>query len=105
MAAESDDGGAPASYEEALRGDEAEGWKKAFAAEVQSLNDNKVSTVVDIFGNLRSSGAVAHPALIVNDKVNEFQDTVVVDLAGPNWLKTVDKEIHGKFMRWSSTSG
>ena len=47
LASESDDGGAPASYEEALQGDEAEGWRKAFDAEVQSLNDNKVYTVVD----------------------------------------------------------
>ena len=47
LAAESDDGGAPATYEEALAGNESEGWKKAFAAEVKSLNDNKVYTVVD----------------------------------------------------------
>ena len=42
LAAETDDGGAPATYEEALAGPESEGWKKAFAAEVESLNDNKV---------------------------------------------------------------
>ena len=41
------DGGAPSSYEEALSGLESAGWKKAFAAEVKSLNDNKVYTVVD----------------------------------------------------------
>ena len=49
MAATSEvgDGGAPSSYEEALSGPEGAGWKKAFAAEVKSLNDNKVYTVVD----------------------------------------------------------
>ena len=46
-AAEMDNGGAPESYDEALRGPKAEGWKKAFAAEVKSLNDNNVYTVVD----------------------------------------------------------
>ena len=47
LASESDDGGAPATYEEALRSDEGEGWRKAFDAEVKLLNDNKVYTVVD----------------------------------------------------------
>ena len=46
-ASESDDRGAPASYEEALQGAEGKGWKLAFDAEVESLNDNKVYTVVD----------------------------------------------------------
>ena len=46
-AADADDGGAPATYEEALRGLEREGWKMAFAAKVKSLDDNKVYTVVD----------------------------------------------------------
>ena len=46
-AADAEDGGAPSSYEEALGGPEAKGWKKAFAAEVKSLHDNKVYTVVD----------------------------------------------------------
>ena len=44
---ESDDGGAPSRYEEALQGAEGKGWKIAFDAEVKSLNDNKVYTVVD----------------------------------------------------------
>ena len=46
-AADAEDGGAPSSYEEALGGPEAKGWKKAFAAEVKSLHDNKVYIVVD----------------------------------------------------------
>ena len=46
-ASEADDGGAPASYGEALKGPEGKGWKKAFDAEVQSLNENKVYSVVD----------------------------------------------------------
>ena len=46
-ASEAGDGGAPSSYEEALSGPEGAGWKKAFAAEVKYLNDNKVYTVVD----------------------------------------------------------
>ena len=46
-AIDSDNGGAPTSYEEALQGAEGEGWKKAFDAEVKSLNDNKVYSVVD----------------------------------------------------------
>ena len=46
-ASEAGDGGAPSSYEEALCGLEGAGWKKAFAAEVKSLCDNKVHTVVD----------------------------------------------------------
>ena len=36
-AADVEDGGAPASYEDALNGPESEGWKKAFAAEVKDL--------------------------------------------------------------------
>ena len=43
-ASESDDDGAPASYEEALQGAEGKGWKLAFDAEEESLNDNKVYT-------------------------------------------------------------
>ena len=46
-ASEAGDGGAPSSFKEALRGPESAGWKKAFAAEVKSLNDNKVYTVVN----------------------------------------------------------
>ena len=46
-AADVDDGGAPSSYGEALGGPEGNGWRKAFAAEVKSLNDNKVYSVVD----------------------------------------------------------
>ena len=46
-ASEADDGGAPASYGEALNGPEGTGWKKAFDAEVKSLNDNKVYSVVN----------------------------------------------------------
>ena len=46
-ASKADDGGAPASYGEALNGPEGNGWKKAFDAEVKSLNDNKVYSVVD----------------------------------------------------------
>lgn len=46
-AAEADSGGAPATYEEALRWPEAKGWKMAFDAEVKSLNDNNVYQVVD----------------------------------------------------------
>ena len=44
---ESDNGGAPATYEEALRGPEGKGWQIAFDAEVKSLNDNNVYSVVD----------------------------------------------------------
>ena len=46
-AEESDNGGAPATYQEALSGPEGKEWKKAFDAEVESLNENKVYTVVD----------------------------------------------------------
>ena len=46
-ASEARDGGAPSSYEEALSGPQSVGWKKAFAIEVKSLNDNKVYTAVD----------------------------------------------------------
>ena len=46
-AEESDNGGAPATYQEALCGPEGKEWKKAFDTEVKSLNDNKVYTVVD----------------------------------------------------------
>ena len=46
-ASEAGDGGAPSSYEEALSGPESAGWKRAFAAEIKSLNDNKVYIVVD----------------------------------------------------------
>ena len=45
--ADMDNGGAPATYGEALRGPEGKGWQIAFDAEVKSLNDNKVYTVVD----------------------------------------------------------
>ena len=45
---EADDGGAPRSYEEAPKGPEKGGWTKAFDAEVKSLNDNKVYSVVDM---------------------------------------------------------
>ena len=44
---EIDSEGAPATYGEALRGPEGKGWQIAFDAEVKSLNDNKVYTVVD----------------------------------------------------------
>ena len=44
---ESDNGGAPATYQEALLGLEGKEWQKAFDAEVKSLNENKVYTVVD----------------------------------------------------------
>ena len=44
---ETNNGGAPATYGEALRGPEVKGWQIAFDAEVKSLNDNKVCTVVD----------------------------------------------------------
>ena len=49
MAAAGDveDGGAPPSYVDALNGPQSGGWKRAFAAEVKSLDDNKVYTVVD----------------------------------------------------------
>ena len=46
-AEETDNGGARATYGEALRGPEGKEWQKAFDAEVKSLNDNKVYTVVD----------------------------------------------------------
>ena len=46
-ASESGDGGAPSTYEEAVSGPEGVGWQKACAAEVKSLNDNKVYTIVD----------------------------------------------------------
>ena len=46
-ATEIDNGGAPATYQEALQGPEAKGWQIAFDAEVKSLNDNHVYTVVD----------------------------------------------------------
>ena len=46
-AEETANGGAPVTYEEALRGPEGKQWKIAFDAEVKSLNDNKVYTVVD----------------------------------------------------------
>ena len=45
-ASETDNGGAPSTYGEALRGLEGKGWQIAFDAEVKSLNDNKVYTVV-----------------------------------------------------------
>ena len=41
-ASEADDGGAPGSYEETLKGPEGDGWKKAFDAEVKSLANNMV---------------------------------------------------------------
>ena len=41
------DGGAPATYQDALNGLEIAGWKEAFATEAKSLDDNKVYTVVD----------------------------------------------------------
>ena len=44
---ELDNGGAPATYQEALLGLEGKEWQKAFDAEVKSLNENKVYTVVD----------------------------------------------------------
>ena len=40
-AEESNNGGASATYQEALSGPEGKEWKKAFDAEVKSLNDNK----------------------------------------------------------------
>ena len=46
-AAEAADGGAPATYEEALSGPDAAGWKAAFEAEMRSLKENGVYTVVD----------------------------------------------------------
>ena len=46
-AEESDNGGAPATYQEALLGPEGKEWQKAFDAEAKSLNENKVYTVVD----------------------------------------------------------
>ena len=46
-AEESNNGGAPATYQEALLGPEGKEWQKAFNAEVKSLNENKVYTVVD----------------------------------------------------------
>ena len=46
-ALEIDNGGAIATYGEALRGPEGKGWQIVFDAEVKSLNDNKVYTVVD----------------------------------------------------------
>ena len=45
-AEEIDNGVAPATYGEALRGPEGKQWQIAFDAEVKSLNDNKVYTVV-----------------------------------------------------------
>ena len=44
---ESDNGGALATYQEALLGPEGKEWQKAFDAEAKSLNENKVYTVVD----------------------------------------------------------
>ena len=41
-----DDGGALASYKEALKRPKGKGWKKSFDAEVKFLNDNKVYSVV-----------------------------------------------------------
>ena len=50
-ATDAEDGGAPTNYEDALHGSESAGWKKTFAAEAKSLDDNKVHTAND-----RSSG-------------------------------------------------
>ena len=44
---EANDGEAPGNYGEALQGPEGQGWKEAFDAEVKSLKDNKVYSVVD----------------------------------------------------------
>ena len=46
-AEELDNGRAPATYQEAPLGPEGKEWQKAFDAEVKSLNENKVYTVVD----------------------------------------------------------
>ena len=47
VVAEAADGGAPATYEEALSGPEAFGWKRAFEGEMRSLKVNGVYTLVD----------------------------------------------------------
>ena len=44
---EMDNGGASATYGEALQGPEGKGWQIAFDTEVKSLNDDEVYTVVD----------------------------------------------------------
>ena len=45
--AEAADGGAPMTYQEALSGPEAARWRGAFEAEMRSLKENGVYTVVD----------------------------------------------------------
>ena len=72
-------GGAPSSYEEAVSGPEGAGWKKAFAAEVKSLNDNKVYTVVDRPSGQKVVSArwVLRRKLLPDEKLDKLKARIV----------------------------
>ena len=78
-AEETDNGGAPTTYGEALRGPEGKQWQIAFDAKVKSLNDNKVYTVVDrpLKKKVVKAKWVLRRKLLPGDKLDKLKARIV----------------------------